>query len=278
MTFSNPIVGGTTLIRPAIHSPDYVAGTTGWTINKDGTAEFNDVVFRGSAESANYVAGVSGWKLDQDGDAEFNSIQIRSSGTAIPITVGADTGPQVKIATSANLGVISFPTNRPGENLIAGILSRIFNSGAANERLALQLLSPTVDPSAGRAIISLNSDALDGTNPASADITGNLLVTGNTTIVGSLTQTTGVVQLANRITGTASITPSAANTPTSLVVTFPRTLTGSTFTCQVTPGTSVPGTTVTGVGYTALSATGVTLWLTRTNTTATTVSYTVEGF
>lgn len=45
--FSNPIVGGTVLIRPAIQSPDYVAGTSGWSINKDGTAEFNDVTVRG---------------------------------------------------------------------------------------------------------------------------------------------------------------------------------------------------------------------------------------
>lgn len=49
MAFSNPIIGGSsTLIREAIKSPDYVAGVSGWTINKDGTAEFNDVSVRGS--------------------------------------------------------------------------------------------------------------------------------------------------------------------------------------------------------------------------------------
>ncbi len=47
MQFSDPIVAGSTLIRPAIKSPDYVAGVSGWSINRDGSAEFNDVLVRG---------------------------------------------------------------------------------------------------------------------------------------------------------------------------------------------------------------------------------------
>jgi hypothetical protein len=50
MPFSNPILGGTALVRPAINSPDYVAGTSGWTINQDGSAEFNDVTVRGELD------------------------------------------------------------------------------------------------------------------------------------------------------------------------------------------------------------------------------------
>lgn len=49
MSFSNPIIGGeSTLIRNAIKSPDYVAGVSGWSVNRDGTAEFNDVAVRGT--------------------------------------------------------------------------------------------------------------------------------------------------------------------------------------------------------------------------------------
>lgn len=50
MPFSNPIVGGNILVRPAIQSPDYVAGVSGWAIMRDGTAEFNDATFRGEVE------------------------------------------------------------------------------------------------------------------------------------------------------------------------------------------------------------------------------------
>lgn len=40
--FSNPVAaGGGALIRDRVHSPNYAPGTTGWTINQDGTAEFN---------------------------------------------------------------------------------------------------------------------------------------------------------------------------------------------------------------------------------------------
>ncbi len=47
MTFSNPIVAGEELIRSAINSENYVAGTSGWRIARDGNAEFLDVTVRG---------------------------------------------------------------------------------------------------------------------------------------------------------------------------------------------------------------------------------------
>lgn len=46
--FGNPVVGGTTLIRPAIRSPNFVTGLTGWSVNVDGSAEFNNVTIRGA--------------------------------------------------------------------------------------------------------------------------------------------------------------------------------------------------------------------------------------
>lgn len=48
MTFQNPIVGGNVLIRPAIQSPNYSAGISGWAIKRDGSAEFNNLTVRGS--------------------------------------------------------------------------------------------------------------------------------------------------------------------------------------------------------------------------------------
>ena len=39
--FSNPLVGGGgALVYPSIHSPNYVLGVSGWSINKNGTAQF----------------------------------------------------------------------------------------------------------------------------------------------------------------------------------------------------------------------------------------------
>jgi hypothetical protein len=46
--FNDPIVGGQYLRRASIRSPNYITGVSGWTINQDGTAEFNNTTIRGS--------------------------------------------------------------------------------------------------------------------------------------------------------------------------------------------------------------------------------------
>lgn len=52
MPFPDPLARGNgALIKSSLHSPDYAAGVAGWTINKDGTAEFSDVLVRGSLVS-----------------------------------------------------------------------------------------------------------------------------------------------------------------------------------------------------------------------------------
>lgn len=87
MSFENPVVGGEDgeLIREAIHSPDYVPGVSGWTINRDGSAEFNNVDIR----------------LDLNTGS---------------ITVGAAGGPQVVIrASTGGAGIIQLPTNQTFE-------------------------------------------------------------------------------------------------------------------------------------------------------------------
>lgn len=47
MAFQNSVVGGVTLVRPAIQSPNFVTGSAGWKIAVDGSAEFNNVTIRG---------------------------------------------------------------------------------------------------------------------------------------------------------------------------------------------------------------------------------------
>lgn len=71
--------------------------------------------------------------------------------------------------------------------------------------------------------------------------------------------------------GVAYITPSAANTPTGKVVSWnamasePKILLGL--------HSSLPGTNVTGSGFSGNTTTGATIYVTRTNTTATNVNY-----
>lgn len=48
MPYNNPIAGGDNLIRPALQSPNYSPGVSGWIVRRDGSVEFNNAVFRGS--------------------------------------------------------------------------------------------------------------------------------------------------------------------------------------------------------------------------------------
>lgn len=52
LTFDDPVAAGDgSLIYPAIKSPNYVAGTSGWSINRTGTAEFNNITVRGELDA-----------------------------------------------------------------------------------------------------------------------------------------------------------------------------------------------------------------------------------
>jgi hypothetical protein len=56
VSFSNPVTGGQgALIRPAIKSPNYVPGVSGWSINRTGSAEFNNLTVRGTFFGTTYV-------------------------------------------------------------------------------------------------------------------------------------------------------------------------------------------------------------------------------
>jgi hypothetical protein len=48
MPFSDQVANGLYLVIPALRSPNYVAGASGWTLNQDGTAEVGNAVIRGS--------------------------------------------------------------------------------------------------------------------------------------------------------------------------------------------------------------------------------------
>lgn len=60
MSFDDPIIGGTVLRIPAIQSPNYVPGVSGWAIFISGNAEFNDVTVRGEFEGTDFIIDSSG--------------------------------------------------------------------------------------------------------------------------------------------------------------------------------------------------------------------------
>jgi hypothetical protein len=75
--------------------------------------------------------------------------------------------------------------------------------------------------------------------------------------------------------GNLSIVP-VANTPTSGSVSFPTGYFSANPFVLTNSNTAAPGTLVLGTGSSSATTTGVTLWVTRTNTTSTGVGYTAQ--
>jgi hypothetical protein len=53
MAFDDEIVAGEELLTPGIKSPNYIPGSNGWRIGKEGTAEFNSIESRGDITFTN---------------------------------------------------------------------------------------------------------------------------------------------------------------------------------------------------------------------------------
>lgn len=101
MGFSNPIIGGGgTLVREAIRSPDYVPGVSGWTINRDGSAEFNDVQVRG--DFATGAAGGPDAYLTIDDSTDRTTISFWNAAGTKNAFINSPAGP-----TTPRLGLNS---------------------------------------------------------------------------------------------------------------------------------------------------------------------------
>jgi hypothetical protein len=78
------------------------------------------VLTREAIQSENFVTGVSGWRIEKDGDAEFNNAVFRGE-----IWVGVAPNPQIHIHTVAGHGDIDFWTNHASEVWPGGINAEI---------------------------------------------------------------------------------------------------------------------------------------------------------
>ncbi|MGW1134549.1 hypothetical protein [Streptomyces griseoluteus] len=186
-------------------------------------------------------------------------------------TWGLQAGDDTPVLASLSAGEVTFQPSSPS---FTGVPASVAYSALVDVGSDLVLSSGAARPSDWQSVVDLGS-VTDGGVPT-VIVSGSREVggVGESGAANMLVQ--GVLTSANVAYGTATITPSAANTPTSMTISGLG-LRGSTFYAQVTPQTVVPGTQVTGVGTSSVSADGLTLWVTRTNTTATIVNWQVIG-
>lgn len=175
MAFSNPVVGGSTLVRNAIQSQDYVTGVSGWAIFRTGAAEFNNVTVRG-----NVIAGGGTVTLDSTGlrvastlntseflvnrSAGFVARNVPDNGGIALMTVGqalftpttGNTGPNGGVWTT-NARLISLTATLGAEDLPQMFVT----SGAINSQAVSQIvLSGAGQGGVSKSFIQVTADTV----------------------------------------------------------------------------------------------------------------------
>lgn len=173
MPFENSIVAGSTLVRPAIKSPNYVTGVSGWSINKDGTAEFSNALVRGT-----FVAG-------------GGAVTVNSSG--VIIVVGGTTVNVTSAGFSITNGVTTVQATLAGVSVVTGATALTMDT------TKFQVTNGTTTVQASVAGVSV----VTGTTALTMDTSKFQVTNGTTTVV---TNATGLAVTAGAVTVTVNTT------------------------------------------------------------------------
>lgn len=105
MASGGEIVGGTILRLPAIQSPNYVAGTTGWKISQDGSAEFTDVtIIVGATGQLTVTDGTDSIVLDPAGGAFSIPTEFLTRGTASTVWINSPADNMIEVSSGTAAG------------------------------------------------------------------------------------------------------------------------------------------------------------------------------
>lgn len=181
MGFRNDIIGGAAaLIRAAIQSPNYVTGSAGWQVRKDGSAEFNNLTIRGTFLGTGFIINSSGIFLYSGTPALGNLV-----GSWAPVAAGTDSfgnAYQKDLAVYAavntgyadlsstggiggNTALLFFPGSTAHVTVKPQAYGASNNSGAANEEEYLALTSGKASGNDDTQL-QLISKSADATIPA----------------------------------------------------------------------------------------------------------------
>lgn len=188
MSFSDDLAAGNKIITYALQSPNYAQGSAGWTINRDGSAEFQNVLVRGTITASTIIGSTITGSMITAGDlqsANFsntahtgfdlngtaatdaagtpaNTIQVYTN-----FQVGPTGGNEISIEYNGSAAAIALATGNAADTAPAGIGVATATVGAStvtvldlqsaheNGITSLQLYpSPAVATGPGEAIFS----------------------------------------------------------------------------------------------------------------------------
>lgn len=179
--FADPVVNAIgELIKQQIRSPNYIPGVSGWTIDKDGSAEFNNLVIRGTFFGTDFIIGANGiffysgvpttgnllmsWARTAGNDSFGNSYP-----QGLSINESSEGQASVVMGYTSGSPLIYFPDDIVNIRNSAGILGTPFGAGNAQQDAAT-FLGPQDNTYTDTGALQLVASSRDGTQGASANL------------------------------------------------------------------------------------------------------------
>jgi hypothetical protein len=202
MTFRDPILGGDELVRTAMQSSNYVAGSSGWRIARDGTVEFYAGTFRGSLSAGSNPGqhfivsnAATGDVVDVYDSANHLIFAITNQGLAASYTTGTAPQPSVGFQNAQlQFSDNSTPTahqatmswTAPAVAAAQGVVT-LLNSGYVSDVGALEVLCGSADGSKRPTVQAIERGHQGSVVVSDQTSTGNLVHTfsGSGTTDGS---------------------------------------------------------------------------------------------
>lgn len=153
-------IGGLQIASTYIQSSNYVAGSTGYRLNSNGTAEFGDITARGDITANSLTANVVNTS-NIVGAAVTTSSSASSTTATVSVTISVPASTSLVLITAysgdeQNIGTAKDPS-------YLAPLGTISINGAQQTQQRGSIVLPYINPAAGSYTISMSRDATPGT-------------------------------------------------------------------------------------------------------------------
>lgn len=209
------ITGGTVLRVPAIQSPNYVAGVSGWIVRQDGSAEFNTGTFRGSIE----VGSLTGQHFWVNNPNTNDVIDVYNSANKLVFSIDS-TGRLVAVSSVSTAEIVINGANLLFEDSAQSpAFNNLINGSVAPDLMELNIFCGRPQNYAGTAngssivLFTGDTNASEWINTEQRGILGAMLQTDQSSNAGQLVHV-GTYTFNTDASGNATVNHGAAFTPT----------------------------------------------------------------
>jgi hypothetical protein len=117
MPYPQQVAPGGVLVYPSIHSPNFIHSVSGWTINEDGSAEFQNLTIRGVFDGNDFEINNAGFFLYSGTPALGNLILAIANAAGSDRFGNAYSGPGIAISAPGT-GTNNEIQIRPDKNAV----------------------------------------------------------------------------------------------------------------------------------------------------------------